>query len=204
MKLFSLDLETTGLDKDNCQVLEFGCIYLDTDNPLSYEDSPKFHRILKFDEPIVGQPFAIQLNNRLFRIISGVDEVPDGCDIIYYSTYAQCMKELIYQFRDWAQDTANEKNNFRVTLLGKNVAAFDLQFSSPHVPEGLSCGKLFRHRCMDIGPLIALPSDNEVPGLEKCLERSGLDGPTNLHSALGDAWDVIRILSSKWQLNIPS
>ena len=85
MKYFSLDLETTGLNPDSCQILEFGAIFEDTDDPKSYEESSKFHAILKNDQ-IVGQPFALQLNDRLLRIISGVDDMPEGCEM-----YESCL-----------------------------------------------------------------------------------------------------------------
>lgn len=203
MKFFALDLETTGLDKEFCQILEIGVIFFDTDNPTSYQNSKKFHRILKFDEPIVGQPFALQLNNRLMRIISGVDDVPQGCELLHYYDYETCLTKAIQQFADWAQNLLDEGENFRVNLLGKNVGAFDLQWLTPYVKSGEKYGGLFRHRVLDVGGLCALPSDDVVPGLVKCLERCGFGGPSDYHSALGDSWDCIRVLVYKWNIALP-
>ena len=210
MKYFSLDLETTGLDPDSCQILEFGAIFEDTDDPKSYEESSKFHAILKHDQ-IVGQPFALQLNNRLLRIISGIDDIPEGCEIYESDPNSMSVRvdgdnhtlirgdaesKMINDFIDWCQQCLGEKNNFRINVAGKNVAGFDISFLKPHIPEG-PWGNLFRHRVLDPSILYFDEEDEGLPNLETCLYRAKLGDPTDLHSALGDCWDVIRLLRNK-------
>ena len=48
MKYLSLHTETTGLDRDLDQVIEIGAIIEDTNNPLPFDEIPKFHAIVKY------------------------------------------------------------------------------------------------------------------------------------------------------------
>ena len=194
MKYFSLDIESTGIDRDSCQILELGAIFEDTANPQSYEDSCKFHAIIKKDT-YSGQPFAIQLNNRIFRIISGVDPLPVGCELFTDET------KMIQSLADWAKVCLGESDNFRMTLAGKNVAAFDLQWLKPYVPKNQKFGNLFRHRTIDPANMYAKSEDEEMPGLLKCLERAKLD-PSDYHTALGDSWDVIKLIRKHWNYGL--
>lgn len=193
MKYFSIDLETTGLDWDNHQILEFGAIFEDTDNPKSYEDSEKLHVIFRHKQ-ITGDPYALQMNNRLLRIIAGVDPLPEGCTFWTQSNYMEDVISnfLSLSFAPWAKKLLGEKTNFRVNVAGKNFAAFDLNFLRPHIDDSLPTGKLFNHRILDVGSMFANSGDVSLPNLTECLKRTGYDEPTDLHSALGDCWDVIR------------
>ena len=47
MIYISIDTETTGIDKEKCQVIELGAIIEDTTKPLSFEESPKFECIVE-------------------------------------------------------------------------------------------------------------------------------------------------------------
>ena len=194
MKYFSLDIESTGLDRDSCQILELGVIFEDTDNPKSYSDSAKFHAIVKKDF-YTGQPYAIQLNNRIFRIISEIDPLPSGCEIFEAET------DMIQSLANWAKICLNGSDNFRMTLAGKNVAAFDLQWLKPFVPKGQKFGTLFRHRTIDPANMYAKPGDEDMPGLLECLERAGLD-PSDYHTSLGDSWDIIKLVRKYWNYGL--
>ena len=43
MKYISIDIETTGLDPENCQILSIGAVIEDTLNQLPFEELPTFH-----------------------------------------------------------------------------------------------------------------------------------------------------------------
>ncbi len=47
MKYLSIDIETTGLDPLKDQLLSFGAIIEDTENPLPFDEIPKFHAAIK-------------------------------------------------------------------------------------------------------------------------------------------------------------
>ena len=68
MIYLSIDLETTGLEKDRYQILSFGAILEDTEKKLPYDEIPKFHAAILHNE-ITGSPFAINMNKKIiFRM----------------------------------------------------------------------------------------------------------------------------------------
>jgi len=70
MKYVSIDLETTGLETDNHQVLSIGAVIEDTLNPhIKVEDLPTFHGIILHNE-LTGSPFALNMNRDLIEKIS--------------------------------------------------------------------------------------------------------------------------------------
>lgn len=90
----------------------------------------------------------------------------------------------------------------RITVAGKNAASFDLPFLNS---EAYRCRDLIRwsHRILDIGPAFMERGDSVIPNLEECLRRAGME-PTNLHSAMGDAFDVVRLARFKWAVYLDS
>jgi oligoribonuclease len=69
MKYLSIDIETTGLDPETCQILSVGIIVEDTNNVLPYDKIPKFHCAIN-REHISGSPYAINMNKDLIGKIS--------------------------------------------------------------------------------------------------------------------------------------
>jgi oligoribonuclease len=69
MKYISIDLETTGLDPEACQILSFSAILEDTNNPLSYEDSPKLN-VYILRESLNGSFFALNMNREIITTIN--------------------------------------------------------------------------------------------------------------------------------------
>ena len=64
MKYLSIDCETTGINAENDQLISIGIIIEDTNNPLSFDEIPKFHCIIKRDR-LNGNVFALNLNREL-------------------------------------------------------------------------------------------------------------------------------------------
>jgi len=73
MKYISIDVETTGLDPENCQILSIGAVIEDTLNPLPFEELPKFHGVIK-RENVTGSIFAINLNKDLIQAMKDYSE----------------------------------------------------------------------------------------------------------------------------------
>jgi oligoribonuclease (3'-5' exoribonuclease) len=70
MKYVSIDLETTGLETENHQVLSIGAVIEDTLNPhVKVEDLPTFHGVIVHNE-LTGSPFALNMNRDLIEKIS--------------------------------------------------------------------------------------------------------------------------------------
>jgi oligoribonuclease len=181
MKYISIDLETTGLDARGCQILEFAAIIDDTNCQLSFEDSPKIHRILK--EPhdgFRGCAFALAMNQRIFRMLCGQEELPEGCTIIDHHALSE-------SFLTWA---ALFGLGGKMNVAGKNFAGFDKKFLDDN---SKIWDQFLHHRCIDVGSMwVDWEVDEELPNLTLSLERATGDKPTELHSALGDCWDVIK------------
>jgi oligoribonuclease (3'-5' exoribonuclease) len=183
-KYFSIDLETTGLDPDNCQIIEFGTVCADTEHPETpVEELPRFHTYIRA-EFYSGEPYALSMHGEIFRRIA--------------------TKEPPYQYL-WVYELAEAFDNFairqglrrdaKVTAAGKNFAAFDLAFLRFHCPELAS---RISHRSFDPAMLYYKPFvDAKIPDLKTCLERAGIFKPV-AHTALEDAEDVIRCLNAGW------
>jgi oligoribonuclease len=73
MRYISIDVETTGLDPENCQILSIGAVIEDTLNPLPFEELPKFHAIIK-RENVSGSIFALNLNRDLIQAMKDYSE----------------------------------------------------------------------------------------------------------------------------------
>lgn len=70
MKYVSIDLETTGLETENHQVLSIGAVIEDTLNThVKVEDLPTFHGVIVHNE-LTGSPFALNMNRDLIEKIS--------------------------------------------------------------------------------------------------------------------------------------
>jgi hypothetical protein len=69
MRYASIDIETTGIDPDLNQILSIGIILEDSNNPLPYEELPKFHCAIKRTE-LYGNVFAINMNKDLIETIN--------------------------------------------------------------------------------------------------------------------------------------
>ena len=68
MKYLSIDIETTGLDRENCQILSVAAIVEDTQTKLPLSEIPKFHVAIKRPS-INGDMYAINLNRDLIESI---------------------------------------------------------------------------------------------------------------------------------------
>jgi hypothetical protein len=66
----SIDLETTGLETENHQILSIGAVIEDTTKPeIAVEDLPTFHGIIVHNE-LTGSPFALNMNRDLIEKMS--------------------------------------------------------------------------------------------------------------------------------------
>jgi oligoribonuclease (3'-5' exoribonuclease) len=194
MKYISIDTETTGINPVLDQVLEIGAIVEDTNNPLSFEDSPKFNIILLHDR-YQGTPFAINMNKRIWEILAYVP--PKGTtEFTKYCTEHRIVpaSEAAHHFNKWLSELGIKGKQ---VVAGKNVAGFDIPFLNnlPNWKENIK----FHHRVIDPGSvMIDWKKDELPPNAEECKKRAGLFNTEISHNALEYAWDMIQILRSKY------
>lgn len=166
-KYVSIDIETTGLDDNRCQILSVGAIYDDLESPL--DKLPRYYTPISHLF-IVGEPFALNLNAELL-LAEGVPA-----------------ETAIMGLCDFIRDNEHgEKPN----LCGKNFAGFDALFLRKY-----SYWRNLRksHRVLDPGSLYLDPKkDKEIPNLDECMVRAGVEGCVT-HNALDDALDVVKVV----------
>lgn len=167
MKYVSLDLETTGLDKE-CAVIEVAVVLEDTDNPsVPVEDLPHRSWLVRPAQMFFANWIAMEMNHELLK-----EAHEKGVDA------ARVWSDLESTLHGWGFDTQNRGN-----LAGKNVAGFDRKFLPPEID------RYFHHRCIDPGSVMIDWSRARVPGMHDLLGEGNVS-----HRALDDARDVVRIL----------
>jgi hypothetical protein len=209
MKYVSIDIETTGINREKCQILSIGAVIEDTNNPLPIEDLPKFHAAIIGREGLYGEPFALNMNKDLIETIvqyqteSDQDEKND----IVNMTGMQFLKEenIVIEFYNWlakngmidgvTEFTFNRglpTKKVYLNVAGKNFATFDKVFLE-QLPRWKQLIDV-RNRILDPAILfVDWKNDESLPGLGKCKDRAGIKGIVT-HNALEDAIDVVEIL----------
>lgn len=198
----SLDIETTGLDPQSCDVLEVGAFLEDTNNLLPREEVPSFHKYL-WREIYRGQPYALDMNAHIFKKMlelkksAGIGHFHDNEKRLISAEYLwEHFKWWIYSNRKmWEGTKFNDDKTFFINemptlvVAGKNVSGFDIPFLKllPGMPK-------FHHRVIDPAMLYFNPrTDSVPPDLKECKKRAGLPEVVS-HEALDDAWDVIQLI----------
>lgn len=224
MQYLSIDVETTGLDKENHQILSIGAIFEDTEKKLSFEEIPKFHGAILHEE-LKGSPFAINLNKDLISTIvsyqgtksedtkrrieeeSGMKfyketEIVEAfyhflhdCGLIPFSLTLEGVHTKIINGKSYPMIGMKTKP-IGITCAGKNFGTFDKVFLE-RLPRWNQVVKV-KQRILDPSILyVDWKKDAEVPGLGKCKERAGYDKVVS-HNAVEDAWDIIRLLRKQY------
>jgi oligoribonuclease (3'-5' exoribonuclease) len=176
----SIDLETTGLDPENDQILEFGAVIEDWVSPI--EQLPVFHRYVQWDR-ISGSPRALAMNAEILEMIANIIERKVTAPIVHPS-------QLIRHFTAFLlEHKVIEREGKSFTAAGKNFAGFDRQF----IKRLPGANRLYiNHRAIDPAMLFWKPGE-AVPGTEQCAQLAGLD-TTLKHRAVDDAKRVIQMI----------
>lgn len=195
MKYASIDIETTGLDENFCQILSVGVVVEDTSKQLEFESIPKLHIVIPRKQ-IFGESFALNMNKNLIELINRYNmcknpecvlelESENSVTFVHESNVIKMIKIFL----------ANHGLTDRINVAGKNFTEFDKRFLKL-LPDWntLEVGR----RVIDpAGLFVDWELDSELPDLNKCIERAGLEGLVS-HNAVEDAFDVIRVLRTKY------
>ncbi len=196
MKYLSIDLETTGLDWENNQILEFGAVLEDSNKKLPIEELPKYHAFIKHPgNNISGNIFALNMNASIIEKLKNEKLYKDKYNYIK-------IDELADDFLAWLKiqgfeidekiydDTTHYSTT--ITVAGKNFAGFDKNFLN-NVP-GFSKKIKIRSRVIDPAVLfVDWKNDDALPSLDECKQKAGIVGAVT-HTAVEDAIDVIELL----------
>lgn len=190
----SIDIETTGLDPDDCQIIQFGAVVDDLVSPL--ELLPRFEvLVLNRNDEYCGSSFALNMNRDILSRISDTHQKIEKQQAQDLSKF--CFQdELGPRFANWLQSHIPEGGS--ITVAGKNFSGFDKLFL-----ENINFFEFIkvRHRVIDVGSMYwQVSSDGTVlPNLKQCMERAGLEGEV-LHTALDDALVVTKLIRKHFNI----
>lgn len=208
MKYVSIDIETSGLDPENNQVLSIGAVVEDTTKKLPFKDIPKFYCIV-LQRQITGSPRALDMNKEIIQLMGTYLEgskknrefLSETMGFYEKDEVAKKFYEFLYphfidleMYEDFYDDKSFWKDPPRllINVAGKNFGTFDNVFLKK-LPwwQKLIIAK---QRIMDPAMLfVDWEKDEELPSLTICKERSGIEGAVT-HNALEDAMDVVDVL----------
>jgi oligoribonuclease (3'-5' exoribonuclease) len=198
MRYVCIDIETTGLDPVNDQILQFAAVIRDTDKMSEpVEKSPRMVCYVEHDR-YQGQPYALALNSDILSELSKP---------VYKRKMTTIKAENLSQ-EFWLFLAGNgytqSENSKRVSFTGagKNFGTFDLQFLKNQ--KDWAKYLLVDSRVLDPAMLFIRPTDKKLPGLKNCLQRIGIEKEIS-HDALEDVYDTIIVLetglSNLWAAN---
>jgi len=188
---FSIDLETTGLDSKNHQILEIGIIYEDPQNQKLFHEIPKFRCLVEY-ENYVGSAYAINMNQNIFKEIIEIEKSGDKDYMVWDIDSAV---DRAARFID-AQCVINSDRLIRIT--GKNFASFDKPFLIKNQFFNKLANKV-SHRYLDVGSMLFDPKTMDwIPSTEECYKLAGLEKQEVSHNALDDAWDIIKVIRTRY------
>ena len=224
MKYISIDIETTGLDREACQILSVGAVIEDTNNPLPLTELPTFHCAIKRSS-VYGELYALNMNKDLIETIVQYQTAKDQdfkndlvektgmmfldedevVDALFRFCFDNNMVEVDPKFLNKTVRLVNGKtypilstnmDKVYLTVAGKNFATFDKMFLE-RLPRWK---QVFNIRQRIIDPSILFTdweSDESLPSLLQCKQRAGISGEVT-HNAVEDAMDVIQILRTQY------
>lgn len=221
MKYVSIDIETTGLDFYNCQILEFAAVVDNLIDVRLLEELPTFRAVIYNSEEFYsGHPYALNLNASLleeidrFNAFRKTKECKPPFTFLYTEPYTferaenthngitryMLAEQLTGEFNAWllnhyytAEDVDNKNRRFPypINVAGKNASGFDIPFCKHFFPD-FDTIKI-NHKVLDPGMLYVKVDDKQIPGLQECLKRIGINRVV-AHTAISDALDVIELI----------
>jgi len=174
MKYVSVDLETTGLDPNKCQITMASFIVEDTSHPevpvlaLPHCTYMINHDVYNFE------PTALKMTAHLF--------INSRWSSVNYDSWKRIVEDFL----------CLHVGTYNVQLAGKNIGGFDSKFLPKEILQRCS------YRYIDAGSVLIDWSKDKVESLSKLKERLGLGSGVS-HDAYDDAIDVIKILRTTYQ-----
>lgn len=189
MKICSIDLETTGLNPDIHDIVEFSLVIDDYAKWQPCDSLPFFQCYVEKEGSYVGDPMALSMHSKIFHKLA-----TKSGNIV-------SLRNLMYKLRNFltAHGFEPDKNDqIEIFVAGKNFAMFDLPFLQKHISDW--AGIKINRRIIDVGSMYLDPFKETVPNLQQCLTAAKLHEEVS-HSAYEDALQVLKLIRNKH--NVP-
>lgn len=185
----SIDIETTSLNEDNGDIIEFGAILdnLSDPYPEPIDELKSFHCYFLPPEgnKFTGEPYALSMHSQIFRRIA---ERTPPYKYVSPFRFGNMFKLFLLE-----NGYEAERDVVTITVAGKNFASFDLQFLKRKTD--LLKHVNIRHRIIDPSILYISPVDEVVPSTEECMRRMGCSSfESSSHNAIDDAKDIVALV----------
>ena len=189
----SIDIETTGLNRERAEVLEIGVVADDLVSPI--DKLPKKSILISLPKDDYAEPFALNMNAGIFAQLLDPSVPKFNVEAAFKELYDLTL--WVGQIcHDWdVKNTDPKWATNKVCFCGKNAATFDIpvlrNFFLRHGIDQKGVEhwmKHVHHRVMDVGSMY-FPRFGSVPSL---VDINKITGRTEVtHRAMEDAMDVV-------------
>lgn len=171
LKYVSIDIETTGTDRNNDDIVEITAKIDDLSNIKSVDELPRFHCYV-VKERYSGNAWALAQHAEIFDAIRN-----NHPDCIHEENVTLKLQRFIEHNNGYInkmeKDLYNNKSDIIILPAGKNFSSFDLHFLY-RLPEFV--GRIgFPTRHIDVGNMYLKATDIKPPSLTECAKRAGLN-----------------------------
>lgn len=228
MTICSIDLEMTGLNPKENQIIEFAAILESTNRELDFNDLPKF-TIYVDNETLNWTPEAKKMNKRVIKKIDRLKKTKNekynyeviknkfqkenqlkSFDESFWKNITNVLLKphqigevfkmwLIANGVEYSNEKYKKEDEIHLTIAGKNFATVDLRFIEEHLGESFLNQINVNKSIIDPAIYYYEDGDEYLPGMKKCKIRAGI-GDKVSHRAIEDAYDVILLLREKSSL----
>jgi DNA polymerase III epsilon subunit-like protein len=198
MRYVSIDIETTGLNPQECDIIQFAAVIDDLSVRSPIEELPRFNAYF-YKDFYCGELKALSMHSLIFEKINEAKNKRITFDQSENEYYIK-LEELPAYFRNFL--TRNDVNEdyqtgaIALTVAGKNASSFDIPFLKEKIKDWDQI--YFRQRVLDPAILyLDLGVDKEIPGIKKCMKRANINMNIKFHDALQDALAVVKLIRDK-------
>lgn len=195
MRYVSIDIETTGLNPETCQIIEFAAVADDLKKQEPIQTLPTFQTYVQH-QVYAGEPYALGLHQKIWQKLARPnDEIKVTTPEMLFKEFFDWLLSIGFQAKPVC-DGNTCSMQVKINVAGKNFANFDNRFLSK-LPNNLV---KFNHRILDPCMLYFDPTIDEIlPSTEECMKRASMEGEV-AHTALEDALVVCKLLRNKFPL----
>lgn len=202
MRVFAIDLETTGLNPNVHAIVEMAVFSFD----LMDEKAPThlFHRYI-YPDNLVWTAYCLNLHKELLPKLL-LEQIPrdSRCEVFTDFGIPKSVPayKLFRELETWHKELGYKDEKGKLASMicaGKNFGSFDLQFIKM-LPDFKN---IFKHRSLDPAQAYLLQNDTVPPELAECKRRASLMGATFnrlevTHTAVDDVMDVVELLKHSY------